>query len=393
MANAVSSLTLPVKSPGVNSAGELSSPSGDFFVGPENRLLAHVSSELLEGKCPYNPLVLYGPTGVGKSHLARGLANHLSRRDPTANVLFQTGTDFVEAFVRSWQRSEGAEANASRSTASRSTAPIDPLEPVPDEPESEFRQQYLGLRWWVFDDLGQLAGKPASQQAMCHLLDELWARGGRFIATARQSPHGLADLSPALRARLSSGLALPISPPGCEARQAILQHLAGERGLELPAEACLTLAEGLPANARELAGALVFLELATRVERRAITPADVLAFVADSRQRPEIDLKRIAKVVAAQFALKGSELKGSSRRQTVVGARGLAIYLARELTSLSLEQIGKFFGGRDHSTVLHAARTIAERLENEPDLANTTVLLRRRLGVVENLSTDRTSSR
>ncbi len=386
MANAVSSLTLPVKSPGVNSAGELSSPSGDFFVGPENRLLAHVSNDLLQGKCPYNPLVLYGPTGVGKSHLARGLANHLSRRDPSANVLFQTGTDFVEAFVRSWQRSEGAETM----TPPRSTAPIDPLDPVPEEPESEFRQQYLGLRWWVFDDLGQLAGKPASQQALCHLLDELWARGGRFIATTRQSPHGLADLSAALRARLSSGLALPIAPPGYEARQAILQHLAQERGLQLPPEACQTLAEGLPANARELAGALVFLEMATRVDRRAITPADVLAFVAESRQRPEIDLKRIAKVVAAQFVLKGSELKGTSRRQTVVSARGLAIYLARELTSLSLEQIGRFFGGRDHSTVLHAVRTITERLEKEPDLAHTTALLLRRLGVVENLSTGRT---
>lgn len=387
MANAVSSLTLPVKSPGVNSAGELSSPSGDFFVGPENRLLAHVSTELLEGKCPYNPLVLYGPTGVGKSHLARGLALHLTRRDPAANLLVQTGTDFVEAFVRSC-RSEGADVVL----PPRSTTPIDPLEPVVEEVESEFRQQYFGLRWWIFDDLGQLAGKPASQQAMCHLLDELWARGGRFIATARQSPHGLADLSAGLRARLSSGLAVPIAPPGCEARQAILQHLAQERGLELPAEACQTLAEGLPANARELAGALIFLEMATRVERRAITPADVLAFVADSRQRPEVDLKRIAKVVAAQFALKGSELKGTSRRQTVVSARGLAIYLARELTSLSLEQIGRFFGGRDHSTVLHAVRTITDRLQNEPDLAQTTTLLRRRLGVVENLSTGRTSS-
>lgn len=370
MANAVSILTLPA---------ELAADSQAYVVGPENCLLAHVSADLLADKCPYNPLVLHGPTGVGKSHLARGLARHLSRQLPTGSVLFQTGVEFVEAFVGSWQLSSSQLGESAAAPVEQTTEPRDPLQETHESAESEFRNPYLKLRWWILDDLALLAGKPASQAALCGLLDELWARGGRFIATARVSPGGLHELSLPLRARLSSGLAVSIAPPGCEARQAILERVALERGLELSAEACRTLAEGLAVNARELAGALLFLDMATRVQRRAITADDARAFVADSLRRPEPELKRIAKVVAAHFALKTSDLRGASRRQTVVAARGLTIYLARELTSLSLEEIGRFFAGRDHSTVLHAVRTTAERIENEPDLANTASQLTRRL--------------
>jgi chromosomal replication initiator protein len=382
VADAVSILTLPPQSlatdPNPGPAAR-----DVFVIGAENRLLAEISAGLLadepsraNARCNYHPLVLYGPTGVGKSHLVRGLARHLRRQDPSARVLFQTGTEFVEAFVQSWQSSDLA---AERATEPASFAPVDPLEEPAEQAESDFRSTYVNLEWWILDDLALLAGKPASQAALCSLLDELTARGGRFIATARVSPAGLHELSPPLRARISGGLSVPIAPPGLEARQAILEHVARERGLELSPEACRTLAEGLAVNARELAGALLFLDMATRIEHRAITAEDARALVADNLRRPEPELKRIAKIVAAHFALKSSQVRGASRTQTVVAARGLAMTLARELTTLSLEEIGRFFGGRDHSTVLHAVRSTTERIEYEPDLANVAAALRRRL--------------
>lgn len=297
-----------------------------------------------------SPLVLHGPSGCGKSHLAQGLAHWLGRLTLAPGRLL-SAADFSGEF-------------------------IDALE---DDVAPIWRRKIRESNWLVIEDLWQIAGKTSPQQELIGLLDILAEKRAPVIVTLRVSPSRTPNLLPALVSRLNAGLSTPVATPGVQARRMLLAELCAQRGL--PAgndfEAVLELlARDWPGGAAGLFGALHALENASRAEGQPIDAPLVRRLLAGVAT-PEPTLSGIAVHTARHFKLTLRDLKSPSRRRAVVTARGVAMYLARQLTPKTLEQIGAYFGGRDHTTVLHGCRQVEQLVQVDPSARRDVATLHR----------------
>lgn len=301
----------------------------------------------------YNPWVLYGMSGTGKSHLARGLAAEWSRRRPTETVTCLTATEFAGQYV------DAIEARAV------------------DDWRARLRQPGL----FVLEDVGQLVTRGAAQAELAQTLDALVDCGAVVVVTSRVAPSDLAGLTPRLRSRLTAGLALGLAPPGVDARAAIIEQLADSRTLALSKSAARLLAEGLAGGVPELAGALAHLEQRAGGANRCIDDAFVRHYLTERDAPRKANLQGIAARTARYFALRVADLQSPSRRRAVVVPRNVAMYLARQLTGKSLKQIGDYFGGRDHTTVLHGCRKAEDLIQTDPGTRHAIVELRQGLAM------------
>jgi chromosomal replication initiator protein len=315
-----------------------------FFVGPENRLVEVAIRAVLDdsdgGASDYNPLLLYGAPGTGKSHVALGLAAALRAQYPRS-VVDTTGIDFVRELT----------------------------DAIETQTTEEFRRRYREARLVVIDDVTRLADSEVAQLEMLHTLDAVLAAGHGVIATASLPPGQWPRILPSLQSRFGAGLTVPLASPGLEARLAILQQMVRERQIPAAEAALGVLARGLEVTARELGGALGELHVRAKVDRAAIDAKAARTYLASRQEnRRRVDLTDIARATARSFSLNMSQLRSRSQRREVVTARGVAMYLARQLTDRSLAQIGVFFGGRDHTTVLHGCRKTEALLRTEPEV-------------------------
>lgn len=328
-----------------------------FMAGPENRLVeVAVRAVIDEPMAGYNPLVLYGPSGTGKSHVAQGLATLWKTRNRRHRVVTTTAVDFAR---------ELADAIESQAV-------------------EEFRIKYRTANLLIFEDLGQLAarksGKLSAQEEFIHTLDALVAEDRWVVVTASAAPIELPGLLPSLQSRLAAGLGIPLAPPGREARLAILRQLAALREVELPEPVAEVLAEGLSGTVPELTGAL--LQLAAPADWDA-NPLDLpaarryLAHRNGKRRQPS--MHEIALATARHFSLRLADLRSPVRRRALVTARGVAVYLARNVAGQSFQEIGRYFGGRDHTTVMHSCRKTVETAQRDPTVHEALERLRRQL--------------
>ncbi|MFN8160392.1 MAG: chromosomal replication initiator protein DnaA [Solirubrobacterales bacterium] len=323
-----------------------------FVIGEGNRLAHGAALAVAEAPSEaYNPLFLYGPPGLGKTHLLGAIANYLRQGAPELNVRFTTAEGFTNEFVASLQQS-GAEA---------------------------FKQRYRSLDVLLIDDVQFLEGKRHTEEEFFHTFNTLYEAGSQLVLSADRIPSQLSDLADRLRDRFEWGLTTELNRPNLATRLTVLRRLAMEANLEIAEAGLAELARRLDLNIRQLHGALT----------RAVAHASLLARPLDSDLVAEVapagpaarrsDPEPILAAVAARFALNRAELIGPGRSRTEVRARGIAAYLIRQSTPLSLPQIGRLFGGRDHSTVLNAIRRVESALPTDPELAEIVTELRQEI--------------
>jgi chromosomal replication initiator protein len=314
-----------------------------FVIGPGNRLAHGAALAVAEAPSEaYNPLFLHGPPGLGKTHLLAAIANYLHDNAPGLSVRYTTAESFTNEFVAAL-RSKG--------------------------PES-FKARYRDIDVLLIDDVQFLEGKPATEEEFFHTFNALYESGSQLVLSADRIPSELSTLASRLRDRFEWGLTIPVEPPNLATRLTVLRRLVEESGIEIADSGALSeLANRIDANVRQLHGAL------TRVIAHASLLAKPLSseLIAEviprsTRSAQATSVEEIQQQVAERFGISRAELIGSSRAATPLRARQVAIYLTRELTDLSLPQIGRLYGGRDHTTVLNSLRRIEAGLGEDEAL-------------------------
>lgn len=324
----------------------------EFLVGAENALVGVAVRAVLEQTHPeYNPFVFHGPSGCGKSHLAWGLTLAWRRALPRRQAIYTTAWEFSQ---------ELADAIDAQTT-------------------EEFRAAYRRAALLVMEDLERLADRPFAQDELADTLDALRAGGGWVVLTASSAPQALAGISARLRSRLIAGLSVAIGLPAPDTRLAILRRLAELSQVELPPPVARLLADTVAGGVPDLAGALVHLRFCAEADGSPLTPQRARQYLAQRYASREPSLRAIASATARLFSLRSTQLVSPSRSRAVVTARNIAMYLARNLTRHSLEQIGHYFGGRDHTTVSYGCRKTEQLIESEPALRQTVNRLQRRV--------------
>ncbi|HEY8426451.1 MAG TPA: chromosomal replication initiator protein DnaA [Limnochordales bacterium] len=325
-----------------------------FVVGNSNRFAYSACLGVVANPGgPYNPLFLYGGVGLGKTHLMQAVAHELARTRPRMKVLYITTEAFTNDLVDSLQRRS-----------------------MP-----EFRNRYRSLDVLLLDDVHFAAGKESTQEEFFHTFNTLYEAGRQIVLSSDRPPSEIPKLEERLRSRFAWGLLADIQPPDFETRLAILRKRCETDGLEMPDDVLRYIAEVIRSNIRVLEGALRKVATASRLAGTAPTvdlAIEALRDLAEPQHRA-ITIDRIQSVVAEHFGLTTTQLKGKSRARELALARQIAMFLCRELTQASLPHIGEQFGGRDHSTVLHAVEKVQSLARRDPAIADLLRHLRQRL--------------
>ena len=314
-----------------------------FVIGEGNRA-AHAAA-LAVAEAPseaYNPLFLHGPPGLGKTHLLAAIANYLEASAPALNVRYTTAERFTNEFV-SALRSAGAE---------------------------EFKRRYRDLDVLLVDDVQFLEGKRHTEDEFFHTFNALYEGGSQLVLSADRIPSELSSLESRLRDRFEWGLTIAVEPPNLATRLTVLRRLVREAGVDTEGDVLGELARRIDINVRQLHGALTRLIAHASLTARPLSPELVEAVIPkSSRSSEQTPVEEIQQRVSKAFGISRAELVGSTRAANPLNARQVAIYLTRELTDLSLPQIGRLYGGRDHSTVLNAIRRAEARCGEDPNWA------------------------
>jgi chromosomal replication initiator protein len=314
-----------------------------FVDGTANRMARAATLQVSERPgIAYNPLFLYGGVGLGKTHLMHAAGNALLESNQNAKIRYVHAQEFFEEMVRAIQK----------------------------KTSDKFRAAYQELDLLLLDDIQFLSGKDHTQSEFFYIFEGLFAARKQIIITCDTYPKEMKGIEQRLVSRFDSGLIVVIEPPELEMRIAILQRKAEQRQVNLPHEVALFIAKALHSNVRELEGALNRLVAAAEFHHKTIS----LELAKDSLRdllelnRPQLSVDEIQKVVASYFKLKVSDMYSKRRPANIAHARQVAMYLVKEQTQKSLPEIGEAFGGRDHTTVLHAVRKITEQRKHDETL-------------------------
>ena len=321
---------------------------------PENRFAYTAIAGMADASSgSMSPLFIYGPSGAGKSHLARHAAWLAIRRNPRTKILELTGSELA---------ADLAAASAEKAVAA-------------------FQRSIRDADLLILEDVQALEGRPESLRQLLSLYDDLAAARVPMVITSRKSPGELQGFPAKLINRFRGGVPALIRLPGEESRVSLLEHFARTRQVPLPQTVAKVLAKQLSVSPRELLAAVLQLEQQSRLKKQALSPAFARQFLDRETLPAAVSLPDIAQSVSRHFRVALAQLKGTSRVQGLVLARQCAMFLSRELTGCSLDDIGQYYGGRDHTTVAHACRRIAELLPRRPEIGVHLGQIRSNLGV------------
>ncbi|MEW9501185.1 chromosomal replication initiator protein DnaA [Jeotgalibacillus marinus] len=315
-----------------------------FVIGSGNRF-AHAAS-LAVAEAPakaYNPLFIYGGVGLGKTHLMHAIGHYVLEHNPSAKVVYLSSEKFTNEFINS----------------------------IRDNKAVDFRNKYRNVDVLLIDDIQFLAGKEQTQEEFFHTFNTLHEESKQIVISSDRPPKEIPTLEDRLRSRFEWGLITDITPPDLETRIAILRKKAKAEALDIPNEAMLYIANQIDSNIRELEGALIRVVAYSSLVSKDINAdltAEALKDIMPSSKPKVIKILDIQKVVGEHFSIKLEDFKAKKRTKTIAFPRQIAMYLSREMTDFSLPKIGEEFGGRDHTTVIHAHEKISNLLEHDTSL-------------------------
>jgi chromosomal replication initiator protein len=331
-----------------------------FVIGDSNRF-AHATAESI-AKSPgtqYNPYFIYGGVGLGKTHLMHAIGNALRKERPRARVLYTTSEQFVNEYINSIHHNK------------------------PDE----FRGKFRNLDCLLIDDIQFIIAKERSEQEFLHTFNSLFAARKQVIISSDRSPKEMSPTEQRLISRFEWGVVADIKPPDLETRIAILRKKADLEQFYVPDDVLLFVASSVKTNIRVLEGALIRLKAFSSMTGSPLTVDEVRDILKDSitqEASSPVHMEVIQRIVAYKYSVDVKDLKGQARSASVALPRQLAMYLACIMTELSLKEIGRAFGGRDHTTVLHSREKIKKQLENDPFFLELVNKLQADIRAVEN---------
>ena len=316
-----------------------------YVVGPQNKLAFAASKAVTEKPGEnYNPLFIYGDSGLGKTHLLYAIANALRKKRPDARIVYVKGDDFTNELIASIRENRNA----------------------------EFREKYRQTDILLMDDIQFIAGKIQTQEEFFHTFNTLYESGKQIVLTSDRPPREMTQLEDRLRTRFEWGLMVDVAPPDFETRLAIIQNKAAALGVKLPNEVTDYIAENVTSNVRQLEGTLNKILayrdlLGDQVDEEAVGRAvrDMLLKSNEYAPSPKVIISYVAKY----YHLDEDTIRGQSRGRDVVAARQVAIYLIRRMHATPLTEIGKEFGNRDHSTILHSLDKVETQMQTDPAFA------------------------
>nr|WP_245955057.1 chromosomal replication initiator protein DnaA [Fontibacillus phaseoli] len=315
-----------------------------FVIGSGNRF-AHAAS-LAVAEAParaYNPLFLYGGVGLGKTHLMHAIGHYILEHSPSSKVVYISSEKFTNEFINS----------------------------IRDNRAESFRNKYRNIDILLIDDIQFIAGKESTQEEFFHTFNALHEERKQIIISSDRPPKEIPTLEERLRSRFEWGLITDIQPPDLETRIAILRKKAKAENLDIPNEAMMYIANQIDTNIRELEGALIRVVAYSSLINQDITThlaAEALKDIIPSSRPKMITIQDIQQKVGEYYNLRLEDFKARKRTKAIAFPRQIAMYLSRELTDFSLPKIGDAFGGRDHTTVIHAHEKITQLLKVDQDL-------------------------
>ncbi|HDI11957.1 MAG TPA: chromosomal replication initiator protein DnaA [Candidatus Acetothermia bacterium] len=312
----------------------------DTFVRGKNSQFAFAAAQLV-AQSParaYNPLFIYGKVGLGKTHLLHAIGNYILSNPNSLTVVYTTSERFANELINAIGR------NAT----------------------DQFRSKYRNVDVLLIDDVHFLKNKEATQEELFHTFNELYGNGKQIVLSSDRPPEELHGLQDRLVSRFRWGLVADIQPPDLETRIAILREKARRQNAQVDDSVLELIATRVTTNVRDLEGALIRVIAYTELGQGPVTPEILDELVPKEISKQRLTVEVIKQEVAERYGLTVEELEGPSRRKDIAHARQVAIYLARELTSSSFPALGAAFGGRDHSTIMHAYQKLQEEMETTP---------------------------
>ena len=317
-----------------------------YVVGPQNKLAFAAAKAVTEKPGEkYNPLFIYGDSGLGKTHLLYAIANAARKKWPAARIVYIKGDDFTNELVASIRENRNA----------------------------EFREKYRQTDILLMDDIQFIAGKESTQEEFFHTFNTLHTAGKQIILTSDRPPQEIARLEDRLKSRFAWGLTCDIKKPDVETRIAILREKARQENITMDEGVYEAIATRVESNIRELEGSLTRLVAYAQLTNRPITVQlceEALHDIFAKKVRKEVTAQVIMQAVANYYSITVDDLIRPTRRREIAVPRQIAMYITRDLTNLSLPQIGQVFGNRDHTTVLHGCNQIANAIKNDPSMAS-----------------------
>lgn len=337
-------------------------PEPGFFIGQENELI-ETAVRIASGEIvlkeqsetvpviPPFPILFYGPSGTGKTHLSHGIHSLWKPQFPKRKIAFFSGPDFARALADS----------------------------IETRTISDFRHRLRNLKRLLIDDIDELAKKPAAQEELLFAIEAIIDNGGHIVLTSRRSPTEKNPLENRLATRMWSGLPVPIAFPGREVRTKFFFWLASHHRIELSSELLEYLGKETEGSFLTIYGTFAKMLFEVNISGKPIKLDWLKRFLKERKNSDRPALDTIAKQTAAYFSIRLTDMKGKSRTSNTARARSVAIFIAREMTELSLKEIGRYFGNRDHTTISHLNDSTGKKIESDPKLRESVALIKERL--------------